>query len=121
MTFVKQTYSKEKHIICISRSYIAKMTDCTDKKMARDKNLRPCLPLKPQEKKLLYIEYRIICLNTTYRQADQKKIGREWGVFSNIRKMQCALAGHKNRKIFDKYIKNIYYFFDIVISLSANW
>jgi hypothetical protein len=36
---------------------VSMLQNMTGKKMARDKNLRPCLPLKPQEKKL-------ICVNT---------------------------------------------------------
>ncbi|MBL0356370.1 MAG: hypothetical protein IPP72_05530 [Chitinophagaceae bacterium] len=51
--------------------------------MARDKNLRPCLPLKPQEKKLGYINTnkKIVKINTT----DYSK--ENWmivvGVFNN--------------------------------------
>lgn len=50
------------------------------KKMARDKYPRPCLPLKPQEKKLLFIKQIIYC----YKQSttiNHGKIGRNSGCF----------------------------------------
>jgi hypothetical protein len=72
-----QQRKKDKSTSCY---YIAKRPDCADKKMARDKYPRPCLPLKPQEKKLLYIFiYRSNPNDFTIKQINQKRIGQENG------------------------------------------
>jgi hypothetical protein len=48
--------------------------------MARDKYPRPCLPLKPQEKKLLYIFMHESSLyDFTIKQINQQRIGQENG------------------------------------------
>ncbi len=53
--FCKENMQQRKKDKSTTHYSIARKEDCTDKKMARDKYPRPCLPLKPQEKKLIYV------------------------------------------------------------------